>query len=302
MSKRSFLLRRLAGTAVSVWVVFTLAFAYVRATSGLAGAVSVGGGPASPSDSLLAQYVDWLVWFATIWDAPVAAPILESLPYTLAYLVPGLAFAVVAGIGVRIYTVASEGNRLERLTDGFTLLAVSVPTFLLAYFLRWWLLPHYFSLLNDVRIYDPLLGPLSLRNLQATVWPASVMGLYLFAVQLHYSGEELREYLSAEFVKTARAKGAGVWRVGRHVFRNAAIPLLTLFFTDMLGMVVVGVFVVEFVTHVPGVGELAMDAVLDRNLKLVFSLALLSVLAGVFTNFLQDVAYALFDPRVDFGE
>ena len=302
MSKRSFLLRRLAGTAVSVWVVFTLAFAYVKVTPGLGGAVSGSRVPSSPNDSLLAQYVDWLIWFATIWDAPVVAPILESLPYTLAYLVPGLAFAVVAGIGVRIYTVASEGNRLEHLTDGFTLLAVSVPTFLLAYFLRWWLLPHYFSLLNDVRIYDPLLGPLSLRNLQATVWPASVMGLYLFAVQLRYSGEELREYLSAEFVKTARAKGAGVWRIGRHIFRNAAIPLLTLFFTDMLGMVVVGVFVVEFVTHVPGVGELAMDAVLDRNLTLVFSLALLSVLAGVFTNFVQDVAYALFDPRVEFGE
>ena len=302
MGKRSFLLRRFAGTIVSVWVVFTLAFAYVEAAPGLGDAVSGGGVPSSPTDSVPAQYVDWLVWFATIWDAPVVSPILESLPYTLAYLLPGLAFAVAAGIGVRIYTVASEGNRLSHLTDGFTLLAVSIPTFLLAYFLRWWLLPHYFSLLNDVRVYDPLLGPLSLRNLQATVWPASIMGLYLFAVQLHYSGEELREYLSAEFVKTARAKGAGVWRVGRHIFRNAAIPLLTLFFTDMLGMVVVGVFVVEFVTHVPGVGELAMDAVLDRNLTLVFSLALLSVLAGVFTNFAQDVAYALFDPRVEFEE
>lgn len=301
MSDRSFLLRRAAGTVVSVWVVFTLAFAYVKVTPGLGSAVS-GSGIASPDDSLLVEYVDWLVWFATIWDAPVTAPILESLPYTLAYLVPGLAFAVVAGTGVRVYTVASEGNRLERLTDGFTLLAVSIPTFLLAYCLRWWLLPHYFSLLNDVRIYDPLLGPLSLRNLQATVWPASVMGLYLFAVQLRYSGEELREYLSAEFVKTARAKGAGVWRVGRHIFRNAAIPLLTLFFTDMLGMMTVGVFVVEFVTHVPGVGELAMNAVLDQNLALVFSLALLSVLAGVFINFLQDVAYALFDPRVEFDE
>ena len=116
------------------------------------------------------------------------------------------------------------------------------------------------------------------------------------------AGEELGEYVSATFVKTTRAKGAGIWRVGRHIFRNAAIPLLTVFFGDMLGMVVLGVFVVEYVTHVPGIGELVIDAVLNQKLPLLLSVSLLSVMAGLAANFAQDVAYALFDPRVEFEE
>lgn len=104
------------------------------------------------------------------------------------------------------------------------------------------------------------------------------------------------------FVKTARAKGASVWRVGLHVFRNAAVPLLTLFFTDMFGMVVVGMFVIEFVTGVPGFADMAIHAVSDGNLPLLLAVVTLSVLVGVVANFAQDVAYAVFDPRVRYGE
>jgi peptide/nickel transport system permease protein len=290
--------RRLGAVSVSVFTVFTLSFFYIVFAPYKDTPLSYDQVPASRTDPLLTQYLDMIGWFLTIWDDPVLSQILEGLQYTSAYLVPALVFAIVAGISIRIYTVSAEGDRLNVLTDGFTLFAISVPIFFLAYLLRRWFLPRYFSLLGTPRIYDPTLGPFTIRNLQATVWPVSAMALFLVAIQLHYAGEELREYISAEFVKTARAKGVSRFRVGRHVFRNTAIPLLTLFFTDMFGVMVIGVFVIEYITHVPGIGELTIQAVLRGDLPLMLGLTVLFVMAGVIANFLQDIAYQLFDPRV----
>jgi len=303
VSRRSFFLGRFAGMAFTVWAVFTAMFAYVVSRPNFGDATAGDGVPAARNDPFVEQYVDWLVWLLTLWDAPVMAHVLDRLPYTLVYFVPAVAFAVVVGIAVRAYTVASKDGRLDEAVDGFTFLAVSVPSFLLAYVLKWWFLPHYFRLTGRVRVgYDAGLGALAPKNLEAAMWPVTVMGLYLFAIQLRFAGEQLDEYVSAEFVKTVRAKGAGVWRVGLHVFRNAAVPLLTVFFTDMFGMVVVGMFVIEYVTGVPGFAELTIHAVLDGNLPLLLAVVVLSVLVGVVANFAQDVGYAVFDPRVRYGE
>lgn len=302
MSRLRFLLARLAGVAVAVWAVFTATFAYVVSRPNFRETVAGEEVPATPSDPLVEQYLDWMGWLVTLWDAPAMAHVLDRLSYTLVYFVPALLFAVAAGTAVRAYAVASD-DRLDEVVDGFTLLAVSVPSFLLAYVLKWWLLPYYFRLRDTIRVgYDPALGAVAPKNLEAAMWPFTVMALYLLAIQLRYAGERLDEYASAEFVKTARAKGAGVWRVGLHVFRNAAIPLLTLFFTDMFGMVVVGTFVIEYVTGVPGFADLTIDAVIGGDLPLLLTVVVVSVLVGVAANFAQDVAYAAFDPRVRYGE
>lgn len=302
MNRLSFVGRRLAEVALSVWVVFTLTFLYVRSIPSGEGALASDQVPATPDDPWPEQYVDWLAWLLTIWDAPVLSPIAEAFQFTLVYLGPALLFAILAGVGVRTYTVAAEGSRIERIADGVALLGVSVPIFLLAYALRLWVLPHYLSQFDTLQIYNPSLGPFAIRNLQGAVWPAAIMGVYLLAIQLHYAGEELQQYVSETFVKTARAKGAPRLRIGRHIFRNTAIPLLTVFFTDMFGMVVVGIFVVEYITHVPGLGELMITAVIGADLPLMLGLTVLAVLVGVLTNFAQDVAYLLYDPRVEFEE
>jgi peptide/nickel transport system permease protein len=238
----------------------------------------------------------------TIAGARYAAPILEHLSVTAAYLAPAIVFAVVVGVGIRVYTVGREGATLDSFVSAVTLVAVSIPVFLLALALRETLLIPFFDVVGTVRIYDRSVGAFAARNLLAALWPATAMGLFLVAVQLRYAGDILQQYASADFVRMARAKGAGSWRVGRHVFRHTAIPLVTVFFTDMLGMVILGVFVVEYIIGVPGLGELTIEAVLEQDLPLVISLAVLTVLAGVVANFAQDVAYMLFDPRVEFED
>lgn len=302
MSRLAFLARRTAGLVVSVWVVFTLSFLYIAFTPFTEGTLASERVGVSPLDPLTTQYVDWLAWLVTIWDDPVVATMLDHLAFTAVYLVPSVAFAVVAGVGIRVYSVGREGARVDTYVSAFTLLAVSLPVFLVALFLRYTFMVPFFEALGTVRIYDRSVGPFATRNLLAAVWPVAAMGLYLFAVQLRYAGDLLQEYAGADFVKTARAKGGSSVQVGRHIFRNTAIPLLTVFFTDMLGMVVVGVFLVEYIVGIPGLGELTIEAVLQQNFPLIVSLAVLTVLVGVLANFAQDVAYTLFDPRVEFGE
>jgi len=174
--------------------------------------------------------------------------------------------------------------------------------FVLALAMREHLLVSFFERVGTVRIYDRSVAAFARRNLLAALWPTSVMALFLTAVQLRYAGDSLQQYADADFVRLVRAKGAGTWTVGRHVFRQAAIPLVTVFLTDMLGTVLLAVFVLEYVFGVPGLGELVIEAVLAQQLPVVLGIAVLIVLTGVLANYAQDVAYMLFDPRVEFDD
>ena len=300
MTRLGFLLRRTLGLAVTVWAAFTLAFAYIALTPFTDGLLDSDQVSASPSDPLLAQYVDWLGWMLTIWDEPVVATTLDHLAYTAAYLVPSLALAVVGGVIIRVYTIGREGTTLDSYVTAASLLAVSIPVFLLALAMRETLLVPFFETFDVLRIYDRASGAFTERNLAAALWSTAVMTLFLLAVQLRYAGDILKQYASEDFVKVARAKGGGSWQVGRHVFRQTAIPMVSVFFTELLGTVVLAVFVVEYIFGVPGVGELTIEAVLAQNLPLVLTLAGLVVLTGVLANYLQDVAYMIYDPRVEF--
>ena len=311
---------------VTVWVVLTIGFAFVSSVTDpqvyrvMTAAALSGENATKAKNAYLAatnqnlpvaeRYANWMSSVLTLdlgwsfsYEAPVWSVLVNHLEFTLTYFVPALAFAVVAGTAVRMYTVAAENSRFDRLTTGLSYLGVSLPIFLFAYLLKWWVLPYYFLATGDEITYFYSRGPLAPANLQAAVYPATVMGLYLFGIQLRHAGTELGEYSSAQFVKTARGKGAGVWRVGRHIVRNTLVSLLSLFFVDLLGMVLVAIVVVEAVAGVPGFGSLTLQAMQDtHDLPLMLGVSLLPVVLGVVANFTQDIGYALLYPHVDVEE
>jgi len=302
VGRGAFLLRRAAGLVVSVWVVFTALFVYFQLTPYTGSGASGGSGaavPVSRSDPLAAQYVDWLGWVLTVPDA-VVEPVAEATGFTAAYVLPAMALAVGVGTVVRVYSVARSTGLLDRGIDAGALLALSVPAFVIAFVFGRFLLVEYLSLLGRSGVYDATEGPFSVQNLTGAVWPGLAMVVFFSAVQLHHAGEQLRAYASEPFVKTARAKGLGPWRIGYHLFRNTGVTLLSVLLTEMYGMVLVAVFVVEFVTGTPGLGALIIDAVVGAQLPLILGLSLLFVLVGVLGTFLQDLAFALTDPRVEF--
>ena len=125
------------------------------------------------------------------------------------------------------------------------------------------------------------------------------MTLTLFATRVRYVRSETRKYFQASFVRRLRAAGASRRVVARNVLANAALPLVSVLFTELLGSLLVAVFVVEVALSVPGLGELALTAVRTRDVPVVVAAMLLPVVVGVVGNFLQDLAYAALDLRVE---
>lgn len=314
------LVRRVCRLLASLWTIFTVVFlavaytpnpntvagfSYIAKTKGLTASTAV---PfAKRSGSLVDRYLEWAGRLLTLdlgtvpgyEPLPASAVLGEALTFTLVYFLPAVVIAVVAGTLVQLYAVSSV-RRLAPRTALAGIVAVSIPSFLVAYAFEV-TLPVVLILRFDRVLelgYATTEGPFSPRNLRAAVWPFLTTTLYLFGIQLRYAGAELSEYVTAPFVKTARAKGAGPLRVGRHVFPHAAVHLLTAFVTDMLGMVLIGMYVIEWLTDTPGFGTLTIDAIGTRVPALVFTVVLLPVVLATVVNFLQDVYYAFVDPRI----
>ncbi len=240
------------------------------------------------------RYVRWLVDIATLdWgrshtqDAPVTAVLARTLPRTLAYVVPAMLFALLGGVGLGVYAGLRPGSLAERVVTGGVYLGYGLPNYWVA---------NVVLLLGIARYGDEF------RN--ASPWvdvvlPAAVLGVSLFAGQLRYARVESSEYVSTSFVKFVRSKGASTRRVARHVVRNAALPLLSLFFADLIGVLVVNVFVLEAVLDVRGIGGVGLLAIQQRDLPLVLGVAMVLAFVGVVGNLVQDLAYLVLDPRVE---
>lgn len=329
MKLRWFVLGRLAWTAVAVWALLTVGFlvyAYtpdpnvdlVRFAAGQ-GALQDGGNVSAAQEEAVAayrearnydqpvleRYARWVVNYATLnwgWsfmeNRPVRAVLADTGLVTLAYLVPGLVVGTLFGAVVGVAAAVDRGP-LDRLATVVAYAGVGTPAFLLAE-LSLLVAVEQFGWLG-VR-WDARYGLWTAQNADAVAVPGVVVALNVFAVQVRYARAEALEYLPADFVKRLRASGASTYHRARHVARNAAVPLVSLFFTETLGLLFVTIYVVEVVTGVPGVGKVFYDAVQNKDIGLVLASILLPSLVVLLGNLLQDLLYAVLDPRVGRGD
>jgi ABC-type dipeptide/oligopeptide/nickel transport system permease component len=130
------------------------------------------------------------------------------------------------------------------------------------------------------------------------ILPAFIESLGIIAVMTRQMRAGIIEVLSADYIRTARAKGLRERVVIlRHAMRNALIPIATILGL-MLGGLVAGSFLVENWFGIPGVGQLAFDALLSRDYYITMALVLLIAVAYVLSNLLVDVLYGVLDPRI----
>lgn len=244
------------------------------------------------------RYVQWLADITTLdWgtsfnqNVPVTGLIGQALPYTLAYIFPGVAFALVGGIAIGVYSATHHHTLLDRLATGFGYLGFSVPNF-------WIAEVFILVLVTELGWFDQSAADGTWAILSQLVLPAAILGTSLLAGQVRYARAESLEYINAEFVKLVRAKGASGWRVARHILRNAALPLLSLFFTDLLAVLVVNIYVIETVFGIPGLGTLSLEAIQNRDMPVILGTTMVIVLFGIVGNLVQDLAYVVLDPRV----
>jgi peptide/nickel transport system permease protein len=106
------------------------------------------------------------------------------------------------------------------------------------------------------------------------------------------------EVLGQDYIRTARAKGLGLWRmVFRHALKNAAVPIVTVIGIGF-GLLISGVVVTETVFNIPGVGRLTVDAILRRDYPVIQGVVLVFSAVYVLINLAVDLSYVLFDPRI----
>lgn len=245
------------------------------------------------------RYVGWLVDMTTLqWgvsysiDAPVTTLVADRLERTLGYAVPGFLLAVVFGMLGGMYSAVRRGSPDELLVRVGAYLSFGAPSF--------WLAAVATALVAGPTLFGVLGEPPPV--FYQRVLPALLVALTLVAGQLSYTRAESLEQVGREYIRLLRAKGLSRTEIAVRVGRNAAVPLLTLFFTDVLAIFVVVVYVVEFALGIPGFGELTFHAARERDMPLLLGTALVVVFAGVLSNLFQDVVYGVLDPRTLEGE
>jgi peptide/nickel transport system permease protein len=226
---------------------------------------------------------------------PVVELILEKLPVTLQLASMAIVIAILIGVPAGVVSAVKKGTAWDYAANLFALWGLSTPNFwlgillilLFAVQLGWLPASGYVSPFEDLR-----------ANLAAMIMPAFVLGNAFAAVLMRHTRSAMLQVLSADYVRTARAKGLAEHVVIlKHALRNALIPVITLGalgFGELLG----GTVLTETVFTIPGFGKLVVDAVFNRDYAVVQGVVLVTASAYIALNLLADLAYFLVNPRL----
>ena len=203
--------------------------------------------------------------------------------------------AIPVAVGLGIFSAINEGKLSDRLSNIFTLIAISLPEFFIAYLL---------IILMAVNVdWFPSLStvspgmPISERIYQSTL-PAITLTLLVAAHMLRMTRSSVLSVMSTPYIEMAFLKGAKRQRViTRHALPNAAAPIITVVALN-LAYLVVGVVVIEAVFVYPGLGQLMVDAVSKRDVPVIQACGLVFAMVFVLLNTLADVLVILVNPRL----
>ena len=185
-----------------------------------------------------------------------------------------------------------------------SLIGLSIPTFffglvaLLLFGLVWQVLPVYGMSSGE----ETTLPGKIIDNLEHIILPALILSIDLVATNTRYARTAMLEVLGADYVRTARSKGLSNWVVFlRHGLRNALLPIITI--TSLrLPLLLGGAIVIEIVFSWPGLGQLSVDAIHQRDYPVLMALTLFLSTMVLASNLVADVLYAYADPRIRYGE
>lgn len=226
---------------------------------------------------------------------PVATLIADALPNTLRLALISLAVALLIGFPLGMLAATNANRRIDAIITGFNSLGLAMPSFwfgllLILFFsveLKW---------LPASGIGEPN-QPFYTRAVYL-IMPVATIAISNMSVFSRYVRSAMIDVLSADYVRTARAKGlAENVVIARHALRNALIPVITIVgiqFGRLLG----GAVVTESVFAYPGIGRLVINSIQNRDYPVVQATLMLVVLIFLMTNIIVDASYAYLDPRV----
>ncbi len=211
----------------------------------------------------------------------------DRLPYTLILAFGAVAISTTIGIATGVLAAVRRGKPTDTIILVGTTLGLSVPSFWVALLM---------VLLFSVKLgWLPVAGAGSWKH---AVMPLIVLAIPSVATKSRLTRSAMLEALGQDYIRTARAKGLQHQAVVfTHALRNALLPVLTIVglqFGALLG----GAFITEVIFGWPGVGQLAVNSILQRDFPVVQGTVLLVTVAYVLTNLIVDLMYAWIDPRI----
>ena len=218
--------------------------------------------------------------------ASVSSMIWTALPVTVELSILAILIAMALGIGAGVIAAVRRGKPSEWVANGLALIGLSVPHFWLGL-----LAILYLSVatgLFPASGFVPILeDPIS--NLHHIILPAVILGTGLAAVIMRQTRSSMLESLSADYVRTAKAKGLKPRAViGRHALRNRLIVVVTIVGLQ-LGGLISGAVVTEQIFGLPGFGKMTIDAVFQRDYPVIQAVVLITATAYILIYFLVDM-------------
>ena len=217
--------------------------------------------------------------------------LLERLPATFTLAITALVFAILIAFPLGILSAIKKDSLVDRSAMGFAMLGVSIPNF--------WMGPILILIFSLWLGWFPVSGSVGIRSI---VLPALTLGTALAAILSRMVRSAILEVLNEDFIRTARAKGMSEWRVIlKHALGNAALPVITVLGLQ-LGALLGGAVITETIFAWPGIGQLTIDAIQQRDYPVVQACVLVISLVYVLVNTITDLAYGWLDPRVRSAE
>ncbi len=221
----------------------------------------------------------------------------EALPVTLSLALGALVLWLVVGVGLGVLAARYRGRVVDSASTVFVLIGTSLPTFLTGLMLlvfvviKWRILP--FPAGN----YTPFLeDPFEWAQILFLPW--ITLAFAYAALYTRFVRSAVIETSNEDYIRTARAKGLSEGTIlGKHTLRAALAPITTMAGLDFAGLLG-GAILTETVFNLPGLGRLAIGAVLEYDLPIIVGTTILAAAIVVIINLVVDILYAYIDPRV----
>lgn len=308
-----FVIRRVLGMIPVMFLVSFMAFGLVHLAPGDP-AVALAGDPPTQKridmireqygfdDPFVVQYVSWLgdvltgdLGASLYTDQPVAKTITDRLPITLNLVAGAVVVAVVIGVPAGIIAATHRGRWVDRAINVWAASCVSLPN----YFFGMLLIILFVLQLG----WLPAVGYTSFFDdpwgwFQHIILPCVSLSLLTMAVVTRQLRSAMVGVLEQDYVRTAQAKGLSATSVVvKHGLKNAAIPVVTLMGAQ-IALLVGGTVIIERMFAIPGLGNVAVEAVTRRDMPIIQGAVLVTAVIVQLVNLLCDVAYAFLNPKV----
>ncbi|OXM88359.1 ABC transporter permease [Paenibacillus rigui] len=310
---KTYILGRLLSLIPVILIVAVVIFFVIHLTPGDPAAVMLG--PEASPDEVeklrhglgldLPIWKQFIIWFTGVFKGnlgmsiflkePVLKLFLDHLGPTLSLAILAQGISVLLAIPMGIMAARKRGTGVDQTFMIVSLLGISLPGFLLALLL---------SLLFAVKLaWLPVAGyrPLSAglwMHLKYLILPAISLGFIQAALIARMTRSSMLDVLSMNYMKTAYAKGVReIVLVYKHALRNAFIPILTVI-GQTFGTLIAGAVVIESVFNIPGLGQLLVQSISQRDYAVIQGVVLMIAVSYVLINLLVDLLYGVIDPRV----